>query len=241
VPSSFRIMRRLLSRIEDEETGRMLLPELAVDIPADRIGQACDQADVLAPGMTVPFPFVPGARPAVDDAVEQLLARTWRATLSITGADGIPPTASAGNVLRPHTQLMLSVRLPPTADPDVALDALVRTLTTDPPYGARVTAVHRECAPGWNAPSFAPWLWNSLQRASTATFGEPAVAFGEGGTIPFMGMLGAKFPDAQFVITGALGPGSNAHGPNEFLDLATARRVTTTLAIVLHDHATRAS
>ena len=171
--------------------------------------------------------------------VEQLLARTWHPTLSVTGADGIPPTAVAGNVLRPFTRLTLSFRLPPTVDPGAAMAAIERALTTDPPYGARVTVDHGECAAGWNSPSFAPWLWASLQRASALTFGAPAVAWGEGGSIPFMGMLGEKFPQAQFVVTGALGPGSNAHGPNEFLHLPTARKVTTALAVVLHDHAVR--
>ena len=241
VPSSFRIMRQLLDRVEDPATGHLLLPELHVPVPADRLQQVREQAAVLAPGMTAPFPFVAGAHPVQDDPVEQLLARTWAPTLSVTGADGVPPTASAGTVLRPYTRLTLSFRLPPTADAPAALEAITRALTTDPPYGARVTVKVGAAEGGWNAPSFAPWLWTSLQRASNATFGAPAVAFGEGGTIPFMGMLGTRFPDAQFVVTGALGPGSNAHGPNEFLDLPTARKVTSTLAIVLHDHATRSA
>jgi acetylornithine deacetylase/succinyl-diaminopimelate desuccinylase-like protein len=239
VPSSFRIARQLLSRVEDEATGRILLPELHVDIPADRLREARDEAAVLRPGMTVPFPFVDGARPAVDDPVDQLLARTWQPTLSVTGADGLPPTAIAGNVLRPFTRLTLSFRLPPTCDADAAVAAISAALTTDPPYGARVTLGHVGAAAGWHAPSFAPWLWDSLQRASQLSFGQPAVAWGEGGSIPFMGMLGSTFPAAQFVVTGALGPGANAHGPNEFLHLPCARAVTATLALVLHDHATR--
>ena len=239
VPSSFRIARQLLSRVEDETTGRILLPDLHAEMPADRLQEVRDEAAVLAPGMTAPFPFVPGARPTIDDPVDQLLARTWLPTMSVTGADGIPPTAIAGNVLRPFTRLLLSFRLPPTVDPGVALAALERVLTADSPYGAHVTVRSGHGGPGWNAPSFAPWLWDSLQRASQAAWGTPAVAWGEGGTIPFMGMLGASFPAAQFVITGALGPGANAHGPNEFLHLPCARRVTTTLAVVLHDHATR--
>ena len=239
VPSSFRIARHLLSRVEDEATGRILLPELHADVPLDRVAEVRAEAAVLAPGMTAPFPFVPGGRAAVDDPVDQLLARTWLPTLSVTGADGLPPTAIAGNVLRPYTTLQLSFRLPPTVDPSVALGAIERALTTDPPYGARVTVRNGHGGPGWNAPAFAPWLWVSLQRASHAAWGRPAVAWGEGGTIPFMGMLGTSFPDAQFVITGALGPGANAHGPNEFLHLPCARKVTATLAFVLHDHATR--
>jgi acetylornithine deacetylase/succinyl-diaminopimelate desuccinylase-like protein len=237
VPSSFRIARQLLSRVEDEATGRILLPELHVEIPADRVREAAEEAAVLRPGMTVPFPFVAGARPAVDDPVEQLLARTWWPTLSVTGADGMPPTAIAGNVLRPFTRLKLSFRLPPTCDAAAATEAVIRALTTDAPYGARVTAEHVGHANGWHAPSFAPWLWDSLQRASAATFGQPAVAWGEGGSIPFMGMLGAKYPQAQFVVTGVLGPHSNAHGPNEFVHIPTGKRVTETVARVLAAHA----
>ena len=177
-------------------------------------------------------------RPTTDDPVEQLLARTWRPALSVVGADGLPPTSLAGNVLRPSTALQLSVRLPPTCDPARALEAVGAALTAEPPYGARVT-LEGDAAPGWNAPSFAPWLQASLARASAAAFGQPARAFGEGGTIPFMGMLGERFPQAQFVITGVLAPDTNAHGPNEYLHIPTGKRLTACIATVLDDHARR--
>ena len=153
------------------------------------------------------FPFAGTTEPMSDDPVEQILARTWRPTLSYVGADGFPPTGRAGNVLRPSTALALSMRLPPTCDPQAALAAFERPLTADPPSGATVTFTHKEAAPGWNAPPFAPWLRAALDDASTAAFGQPARTIGEGGTIPFMGMLGAMFPAAQFVITGVLVPG----------------------------------
>ncbi|MFT3853961.1 MAG: M20/M25/M40 family metallo-hydrolase [Ilumatobacteraceae bacterium] len=237
VPSSFRILRQLLDRIEDSATGRILLPELHVEIPADRRRQATETGAEFH--IEDDYPFVDGARPMTDGPAEQLLARTWLPTLSVTGVDGIPPVAGAGNVLRPTTALQLSLRIPPTCDPDRALAAVTEALTADPPYGARVTFADGVAAPGWNAPSFAPWLEAALDHASEATFGQPARTFGEGGTIPFMGMLGAMFPDAQFVVTGVLGPGSNAHGPNEFLDLAAARRITAALAMLLPAHARR--
>jgi acetylornithine deacetylase/succinyl-diaminopimelate desuccinylase-like protein len=237
VPSTFRIARRLLERIEDSATGRILLPELHVEIPADRRAQA----DATAGEFTIgdDFPFVDGAGPTTPDPVEQLLARTWEPTLSVVGAEGLPRVADAGNVLRPTTSLQLSFRIPPTCDHDRALAAVTAALTADPPYGARVQFLDGHGAPGWNAPSFAPWLEEALDAASLATFGNPARTFGEGGTIPFMGMLGEMFPDAQFVVTGVLGPGSNAHGPNEFLDLVAARRLTAALAMVLPAHAAR--
>jgi acetylornithine deacetylase/succinyl-diaminopimelate desuccinylase-like protein len=238
VPSTFRIARQLLERVEDAMTGEIRLAELHVPIPDDRLRQAADTA-ADTPRYSDRYHFVPGAGPVVLDPVEQILNHTWRPTLSVVGADGLPPTTRAGNVLRPTTALQLSFRLPPTCDADAALAAAAAALTADPPYGARVTFAGREAGPGWNAPAFAPWLEESLQRASQATFGGPARAFGEGGTIPFMGMLGQRFPDAQFVITGVLGPDSNAHGPNEYLHLPSAERITAALAMVLDDHARR--
>ncbi len=237
VPSSFRIVRQLLDRLEDSETGRVPLPELHVDIPADRVEQARQTATEFHIGHH--FPFVEGAEPVSDDPVEQLLAQTWRPTLSVTGVDGVPPIERAGNVLRPHTSFLLSLRIPPTCDPGAALQAVRACLTADAPYGATVQFVHPECGPGWNAPPLAAWLDTALAEASHLTFGQPHRVFGEGGSIPFMGMLGRQFPDAQFVITGVLGPGSNAHGPNEYIQLPTARRITACLAHLLHAHATR--
>jgi acetylornithine deacetylase/succinyl-diaminopimelate desuccinylase-like protein len=237
VPSSFRIIRQLLDRLEDSSNGTIRLPELHVEIPADRVTEATATAADFPIGTH--FPFVATARPAVDDPAEQLLSRTWRPTLSVTGVSGIPPIELAGNVLRPHTSLELSIRLPPTCDHDAALAAIDKVVTADPPYGANVSFRNSHSGPGWNAPPFAPWLQTSLDRASEIAFGKPSRAFGEGGSIPFMGMLGEMFPAAQFVITGVLGPGSNAHGPNEYLHLPTARRLTHVIAHVLHDHAMR--
>jgi acetylornithine deacetylase/succinyl-diaminopimelate desuccinylase-like protein len=238
VPSTFRIMRLLLDRIEDAATGRVLLPTCDVEIPADRIEQARATAAEIG-AIADHYPFVPGAGPATADAAEQLLARTWRAALSVTGADGLPPVALAGNVLRPNTTLKLSLRIPPTADPAAVEAELIDVLTADPPYGARVTAIRSARGPGWNAPPLAPWLSDALDAASAVAFGRGARLFGEGGSIPFMGMLGDRFPDAQFVITGVLGPDANAHGPNEYLHLPTARRLTLAIAELLDAHARR--
>jgi acetylornithine deacetylase/succinyl-diaminopimelate desuccinylase-like protein len=159
--------------------------------------------------------------------------------LEITGADGLPPCDRAGNVLRANTSLYLSLRLPPTREAIEASEYLTKVLTADPPYNAHVDYRADKHSQGWNAPAFAPWLWDSLQRGSTAFFGTPAYTFGEGGTISFMAMLGEKFPEAQFAVTGVLGPGSNAHGPNEFLHLPTGRKLTAALALLLRDHSNR--
>ena len=238
VPSTFRIARLLLDRVEDAETGAILVPELLGEIPENRVREAHATAAEIG-AIADHYPFVDGAGPATDDPAEQLLARTWHATLSVVGAEGLPGIARAGNVLRPSTSLKLSFRLPPTCDPTAALAAVKRVLEADPPYGAHVTFSDGESGPGWNAPAMAPWLVDALERASTATFGQPTRTFGEGGSIPFMGMLGERFPEAQFVVTGVIGPDGNAHGPNEYLHVPTARRVTMSMAHLIDAHANR--
>lgn len=239
VPSSFRILRQLLSRIDDQETGRVLLPALYVDIPEGRLAQAAAASKTLGSTVHGEFPWVSGARPMAADLTELILNRTWRPTLSVTGAEGLPPLTSAGNVLRPYTALKLSVRIPPRLDPDKATAALKETLEKDPPYGAEVTFDAEKAGTGWDAPALAPWLSAAMNQASETFFGKPAMAMGEGGTIPFMGMLGEKFPKAQFLITGVLGPQSNAHGPNEFLHLPTGKKLTCCVASVIAAHASR--
>ncbi|HEY3140091.1 MAG TPA: M20/M25/M40 family metallo-hydrolase [Acidimicrobiales bacterium] len=239
IPSTFRIARELLSRLEDEGTGAIHLPEAQVAVPDDRLEQARATAASMNAPVAAKFPFLDGARPVTDDPVEQLLNRAWRPWLEITGADGLPPCARAGNVLRPSTSLYLSLRIPPTADPKAANDALTGLLTSNPPFGATVSYRADKTSTGWNAPPFASWLEESLDQASKVAFGQPARTVGEGGSISFMGMLGSQFPDAQFVVTGVLGPGSNAHGPNESLHIPTAKRLTEVIAAVLRDHANR--
>jgi len=238
VASSFRVLRQLLSRIEDEASGRILLDALHTEIPAERLAQAEEAARVLGTAVWDKFPFLPGMRPMREELNELVLNRTWRPALSITGVDGMPSLDSAGNVLRPHTAVKLSLRLPPTVEGNRAGELLRRTLLDNPPYGAKVSFELEKAATGWNAPPLTPWLDQSLSQASQAFFGQPAVFMGEGGTIPFMGMLGEKFPGAQFVVTGVLGPHSNAHGPNEFLHIPTGKRVTACVARVLADHYT---
>ena len=240
IASTFRIARMLLSRIEDEATGRILLDSCNVTIPADRVAEAEATAEEIGT-IADRYPFVHGAKPMTHDGAEQLLGRTWRAALSVIGADGLPPTAVAGNVLRPNTTLELSLRTPPTADAGAVLSELRERLLSDPPYGAQVAITRSEAASGWNSPPLAPWLVTALDEASVAAFGAPARKYGIGGTIPFMGMLGERFPDAQFAITGVLGPDANAHGPNEYLHLPTARKITLAIAELLNAHARRSA
>ena len=241
VPSSFRILRQLLSRIDDEATGEVKLRGLHVEVPRERLEQARATAQALGDTLYDRFPWVKGAGPVTRDPVELVLNRTWRPALSITGIEGLPALGSAGNVLRPYTACKISLRIPPRVDPLLARALLKQTLERDPPYGARVTFEGEKSSTGWDAPPLAPWLAQALERASAGCFGKPPMAFGEGGSIPFMGMLGEKFPQAQFLITGVLGPGSNAHGPNEFLHVPTGVRLTACVASVVADHFRRAA
>jgi acetylornithine deacetylase/succinyl-diaminopimelate desuccinylase-like protein len=240
VPSSFRLFRQALSRLEDEGTGAIRPAELYAQIPPERIAQARVAAAALGTEIYVKFPFVPGMAPMADDLVELVLNRSWRPQLAVTGIDGLPPPANAGNVLLPYTSAKLSLRLPPTLDAPAADAAVKKLLEEKPPYGAAVRFESNDASTGWNAPALAPWLERSLAHASDAAFGAPAAFMGEGGSIPFMAMLGAKFPRAQFVVTGVLGPHSNAHGPNEFLHIPTGQRITAAIANVLADHCAQA-
>jgi acetylornithine deacetylase/succinyl-diaminopimelate desuccinylase-like protein len=237
VPSSFRILRQLLDRIEDARTGEVLVRECHVEIPPHRLEEARAVAATLGEEITGKFPWTPGMRPVTANPLEAHLNNTWRPALAVTGAGDIPAIADAGNVLRPKTSLKLSLRLPPTCDADRASARVRQVLEADPPYGARVTfSTGERPGRGWNAPAMADWLLDSVKRASRAYFGKPPMFDGLGGSIPFMSMLGERFPEAQFLVTGVMGPGSNAHGPNEFIDLPTGVKVTACVAQVLADH-----
>ena len=239
VPSSFRILRQLLDRLEDDRTGKILVSECHAEIPPERLAEVRAVAGVLGHEIWSRFPFVPGMSPVSRDPVEALLNNTWRPALSVTGAGGMPALGDAGNVLRPQTAVKLSLRLPPTADAAQASRRVKEVLEADPPYGARVSfSTGERPGTGWNAPVMADWLQKSVERASRDQFGAPAMFDGLGGSIPFMSMLGERFPRAQFLVTGVMGPGSNAHGPNEFIDLPTGVKVTACVAQVLADHGT---
>jgi len=240
VASSFRIARTLLERIDAADTGIVRHAAFHTQIPPERAAQARRAAEVLGEEIWRKFPFVPGMQPMQADLADLVLNRTWRPFLAVTGADGLPAPASAGNVLRPRTELVLSLRLPPTVNAESTARQLKAILEADPPYGARVTFQSGHCATGWHAPETSKWLSEALESASVRHFGKPAMWMGEGGTIPFMAMLGARYPQAQFLITGVLGPHSNAHGPNEFLHLGYAKRLTACVADVLAAHAAKA-
>ncbi|HEX2592166.1 MAG TPA: M20/M25/M40 family metallo-hydrolase [Rhizomicrobium sp.] len=236
VPSSFRILRSLISRVEDEATGEIKLQELYTQVPPQRIEQAKAAAKVLGDAVYSKMPFAGGTKPMNDDLTQLVLNRTWRPALAVTGWDGYPQPQNAGNVLLPFSSAKLSFRLPPQVDAAKATAAIKKTFEENAPYGAVVEFDAEEGQGGWNAPQLSPWLEKSVEKASEIAFGKPAAYMGEGGTIPFMGMLGEKFPETQFVITGVLGPQSNAHGPNEFLHIPTGKAVTVAIAQIVSDH-----
>ena len=233
VASSFRIARELLARVDDPKTGRLKDPFFHAAIPAQRRAQAKRTAKVMGKSVYARFPFVKGMKPMGTRLEELVLNRTWRPALSVTGAEGLPPPANAGNVLRPRTALSLSLRIPPTVDGTRAAKRLKQILEANPPYGAKVTFEAGQAGSGWHAPQLAPWLERAVDAASRRHYGKPAMWTGEGGTIPFMAMLGKKYPKAQFLITGVLGPQSNAHGPNEFLHIGYAKKLTAAVADVI--------
>ena len=243
VPSSFRILRQVLDRLEDSKTGRLLPESFHCEIPADRIEQTAATAKILGDEVWKRFPWACGADggatlPTTTDPRQALLNRTWKPTLSVTGADGFPELKNAGNVLRPYTAFKLSLRLPPLIDGNVAAAQLKTLLEDNAPYNAKVTfsadgRVGAQGATGWNAPSLAPWLEDALNSASQAHYGAPCGYIGQGGTIPLMSMLQQGFPAAQMMVCGVLGPKSNAHGPNEFLHVPYGKKLTAAVAQVM--------
>jgi acetylornithine deacetylase/succinyl-diaminopimelate desuccinylase-like protein len=241
VPSSFRIMRQVLDRLEDSKSGRLLPESFHCEVPADRIEQAKATARILGDEVYKRFPWAhydcggstAFALPTTTDPLQALLNRTWIPTLSVTGAEGFPALQDAGNVLRPYTAFKLSLRLPPLVDADRAVQELKTLLEDNAPYQAKVTFEGDHAATGWNAPGTAPWFAQALDAASQAHFGAPCGFIGQGGTIPLMNMLSAGFPTAQMMVCGVLGPKSNAHGPNEFLHVPYAKKLTASVAQVI--------
>ncbi len=241
VPSSFRIMRQVLDRLEDSATGRLLPASFHCEVPADRLKQAHATATILGDEVHKRFPWAhydcEGSTaftlPTTQDPVQALLNRTWLPTLSVTGADGFPALKDAGNVLRPYTAFKLSLRLPPLIDAAAAVQELKTLLEDNAPYQAKVTFELAASATGWNAPTSAAWFEEAVQAASQAHFGASCGYIGQGGTIPLMNMLSQGFPSAQMLVCGVLGPKSNAHGPNEFLHVPYAKKLTAAVAQVI--------
>lgn len=236
VPSCFMVLRQLMSRIEDQTNGKILLEDLFVEIPQKRMAQIEKVADVLGDEIFESYPFLKNVKPVSDKLSELILNKTWRPTLSVTGSNGMPTIENAGNVTLPFLKMKFAFRLPPTCNAEVAADLLKKELEKNPPFDAKVSFEILAKANGWNAPEESAWLTDAANEASQHYFGADAMYMGEGGSIPFMGMLGEKFPQAQFLVTGVLGPKSNAHGPNEFLHIPTGKKLTCCVAEIIEKH-----
>jgi acetylornithine deacetylase/succinyl-diaminopimelate desuccinylase-like protein len=233
VSSSFRVLRSLLSRIENEDTGEIKPDFLQAQIPPVRRKEAEYAAQVLGNDFDTMFTFAGDGKPLTQNSTELVLNNTWRASLAITGADGLPSPEEAGNVLRPYTTAKLSLRIPPTADPETVAAGMKNLIEENPPNGAKVEFDFEHPSPGWHAPLSSALLQEAMDGASEAWFGLPSVSIGCGGSIPFMEFLANKYPKAEFVVTGVLGPHSNAHGPNEFLHLPTVKKITGCVASII--------
>lgn len=241
VPSSFRILRQVLDRLEDSKTGRLLPASFHCEVPADRMAQMRATAAILGEETYARFPWAHYdcggstlfALPTTTDPVQALVKRTWEPTLSVTGAEGLPALQDAGNVLRPYTAFKLSLRLPPLVDAAACVQEMKALLEDNAPYQARVTWQGLSGASGWNAPAMDGWFEDALNTASQAHFGASCGYIGQGGTIPLMNMLSQGFPKAQMMVCGVLGPKSNAHGPNEFLHVPYAKKLTAAVAQVI--------
>ncbi len=240
VPSCFLVLRQLLDRIEDANTGQISVSDFHVDIPETRLKQLHETAEVLGENIFLTFPRHKNIKALSATPKEQLINRTWRPALSVIGMDGLPATQDAGNVTLPSISVKLSMRLPPTCDANIAALKLKACLEKNPPFDASVRFDIAEAGTGWNAPVEQEWLRKAAQLASENYFGKNAMYMGEGCSIPFMGMLGKKYPEAQFMITGLLGPESNAHGPNEFLHIPAAKKLTCCVAQVIAEHYNKA-
>ncbi len=235
VPSSFRVLRSQLDRIEDAKTGHLLLDALHGPIPHSVSVEAQLAAETLGDTVINRYPWYADTQPTSSDLAELIISNTWRPALATVGIGGAPEPQNAGNTLRPYTELKLAFRLPPNIKATEAAEVLTDALQTEPPSNATVTFEIDSAESGWFAKPLDPYLTESLERASTTFFGNPLRHIGCGGTIPFLGMLERKFPSCQFVVTGVLGPHSNAHGPNEFLDIPTAKKVTACIAAAVSD------
>ena len=233
VPSAFRILRILLSRLEDEESGDIYPEFLRTAVPAGRTAEAQATAAILGGAIFSKFPVVGALRPVTDDMGELGLNCAWRPQLSVIGLDGLPRSDGAPASAVPEISAQISMRLPPPLDAIAAARDMTELLEQKPPYGARVRFTPTLVSQGWEAPEFAPWLVKSLADASTGLFGKNCAMIVGGGGIPFLSMLGTRFPSAQFLVTGVFGPGSNAHAPNEFLHLPMVKSLTAALTIIL--------
>ena len=233
VPSTFRIARMLISRLEDEQTGEIKVKEAHVEIPANRIQQAKDVAAHLGERSHEIVSPLDGCKLLTTDNSQLLINKAWKPGLAVTGCDGIPPIASASNVMRTNTDLKLSLRIPPGVDAEALGKTLKSVLEADPPYGAKVTYDCSAAGNGWCGRDFSPEIDQVITEASMKIFGNKPAYYGEGGSIPLCNKFQELWPEAQTLVTGCAGTDSNPHGYNESLDLPYTGKFTAIVAAIL--------
>jgi acetylornithine deacetylase/succinyl-diaminopimelate desuccinylase-like protein len=231
VPSTFRIARGLLDRVEDAATGEIHLPAARVAPPESAAETARAVAERLAGKLAIDL--IPGAQLIEGGIERRLIANWWEAGLSITGADGLPPIAKAGNVLRERTALRLSLRIPPTAERFECGRQLKETLETDPPYGAKVVCEILSCCPGWSTRELSNKTKETIAKATQAVFRQPPIYFGAGSSVPISGAFQEFWPDAEVTVTGVAGDESYCHGFDENINLEYAAKWTAMFAGIL--------
>jgi len=229
MPSSFRLARQLLSRIEDENTGEIKPEWLHIEI-TDKMRDQATKIIEMNSESTDDFPLLDGVQKQVNDPLDIFLTMNLSPSLSIIGADGIPSIQDAGNVLRTNTDLKISIRTPPGISAEKVAVKVQELLEKDPPNGAHVSAKMTEVADGFLSPELPEKLSDMLKKSGKKFYGNEPMSLFIGGTIPVMAMLQSRYPDSKFIITGAGGPGGNAHGPDEKLHIPTAKKVTKCMA-----------
>lgn len=233
VPDPFTVAMTLLGRIQHPETGEILLDTLQAQIPALRLKQIQEVSLRMGDQIWKTAPLLENVQPKYGNNDAILIQSTWKPSLTIIGIDGIPSIQNAGNVIQGSVSLRLSFRIPPGIDIDNALQSINDCFTQNIPYGCSVTWNSLEYLPGWCAPSHSVKYEKLFHDAGEQVFEEKTLACGQGASIGFIPKFEKLFPKTEIILIGVLGPQSNAHSPNEALNVLYTQKLIETIAIVL--------
>lgn len=235
VPDAYGIAQHLLSRVYDPLTSEVKIPSCLAKIPDTCQQQLQNVGNILGDQIWNRAPLLPGVSPISTQPDELLLQNTWKPALTITGISGIPVPENAGNIIHGDVALTLSMRVPPLIDLKQAVNDLNQLLTTDIPFGCEVSLTSISAEPGWASFHTDSKIQELLSKASECHFGKPLATTGQGGSIPIVNEFEKHLPNTALVVTGALGTDSNAHAPNEFLNMNYAKKLTAVIAQVICD------
>ena len=164
-----------------------------------------------------------------------VINNTWKSTIVVTGMSGFPEAEIAGNVLRKSTSCRLSIRTPPTLSKEKAKKTIEKILTENIPYNAKVKVDFPALVDGWILKKLDSKINESFMKSSMFLFGSECYNLGSGITIPFVNMLNEKYKNCNMFVSGLLGPKSNAHSPNECLNIDYSIKLTVALAHLISD------